>query len=47
MTPKNSRIKGKFFIGAEIEPDAARRFSIPLATKKEDRVVNIDYDLSE
>ena len=42
MTPKNSRIKGKFFIGAEIESDTARSFRIPLITKKEDRVVNIE-----
>ncbi|MBV9178769.1 MAG: hypothetical protein JO297_17220, partial [Nitrososphaeraceae archaeon] len=47
MTPQNSKIKGKFFVGAEIDSATARRLPVPLTTKRDNNVVNIEYDLSE
>jgi hypothetical protein len=47
QTPKGSRIKGKFFLGAEIEYNAGKLIRIPIAMRKKDEnAVKIEYALS-
>lgn len=41
-TPKNSKVKGRFFIGAEVEANGIR---IPFAKRKDD-IVDVEYDLT-
>lgn len=45
--PKNSKLKGRFLLGAEVEADMVigKLIQIPL-TKRKDEVVNVEYDLS-
>lgn len=45
-TPKDSIVKGRFLLGAEVEVDIGRLIKIPL-TKRQDRVVDIMYDLTK
>jgi len=44
--PKNSRIKGRFLLGAEVGYNIGRWIPIPLF-KRKDKVVDEEYDLSE
>ncbi|MBU7028480.1 MAG: hypothetical protein HXS48_16220 [Theionarchaea archaeon] len=43
---KNSKIKGRFLLGAEVEFNVGKWISIPLS-KRKDNVVNIEYGLSD
>ena len=45
-SPRNSKVKGKFFLGAEVEFNLGKWIPIPLS-KREDKVVNREYNLSE
>lgn len=44
--PKNSNVKGRFLLGAEIEVNIGKWVRIPLS-KRNDKVVDVQYDLSE
>jgi hypothetical protein len=45
QAPKNSNIKGRFLLGAEVECNFGKLVRIPLA-KKEDEAVEVEYALS-
>ena len=44
--PKNSKIKGRFLLGAEVECNIGKWVKITLA-KKEDKAVEVEYPLSD
>jgi hypothetical protein len=44
--PKGSKVKGRFLIGAEISSKLSKWFPYPVKTS-DDRVVNVEYDLSK
>jgi hypothetical protein len=46
QAPKDSCIKGRFLLGAEVAYNIGKWVKIPLA-KKEDEAVNIEYSLSD
>jgi hypothetical protein len=43
--PKNSKVRGRFLLGAEVEVNIGKLIKISL-TKRKDEVVNAEYDLS-
>ena len=45
-TPKKSKVKGKFLLGAEVEYKLKRWIPVPLS-KRIDKVVDAEYDLSK
>jgi hypothetical protein len=44
--PKNSKVMARFLLGAEVSSHLSKWMPIPV-TKKEDKVVNAEFDLSE
>lgn len=46
-TPKKSKVKGKFEIGAELEVYLDRWIPIPFAKSKKDKIVNTEYYLTD
>ena len=46
--PKNSKVKGRFLLGAEVEVviGKQRPIRVPLSKRKGDRIVDAEYDLS-
>jgi hypothetical protein len=45
--PKNSKVRGRFLLGAEVESYIGEWIRIPLAKRKDDKVVDAKYDLSK
>jgi len=45
-TPKESKVKGRFILGAEVEVYIDRWIPIPLAKRKDDEIANAEYYLS-
>lgn len=46
--PKNSKVKGRFLLGAEVEVviGKQRPIRVPLSKRRDDRIVDAEYDLS-
>ena len=44
--PKNSHVKGRFLLGAEVEYDIGRWIPIPIGRRRDDEAVNVEYYLS-
>ena len=42
--PKDSRVMGKFLLGAEVETYIGNWITIPLAKRKDDKIVEAEYD---
>lgn len=45
--PKNSMLKGRFLLGAEVKPYIGDWLPIPFAKRKDDKAVDAEYDLSK
>ncbi|HWQ96205.1 MAG TPA: hypothetical protein VN368_02415 [Candidatus Methylomirabilis sp.] len=46
-SPKNSKVRGKFLLGAEVESYIGKWVRILIAKRKDNKIVNVCYDLSE